>query len=59
MPVAILNAQTGKRLPIYGDVSSIRDWFFVWDHASALLLAVTKGEVGRNYEIAGETNLRT
>lgn len=61
VPVVILNALAGKPLPIYGDGSNIRDWLFVEDHADALLLAVTKGEVGRSYNIGGEnerTNLQ-
>ena len=61
VPVVILNALAGKPLPIYGDGSNIRDWLYVEDHADALLLAVTKGEVGRSYNIGGEnerTNLQ-
>lgn len=60
VPVVILNALAGKDLPIYGDGSNIRDWLYVEDHAEALLLAVTKGVVGRSYNIGGEnecTNL--
>jgi dTDP-glucose 4,6-dehydratase len=58
IPVAILNALAGKPLPIYGDGGNIRDWLFVEDHADALLLALTKGAVGRSYNIGGE-NERT
>ncbi|MVO17388.1 dTDP-glucose 4,6-dehydratase [Parasedimentitalea huanghaiensis] len=60
VPVVILNALAGKDLPIYGDGSNIRDWLYVEDHAEALILAVTKGVVGRSYNIGGEnecTNL--
>ncbi|MDB2609478.1 dTDP-glucose 4,6-dehydratase [Paracoccaceae bacterium] len=58
IPVVILNALAGKPLPIYGDGGNIRDWLFVEDHADALLLALTKGAVGRSYNIGGE-NERT
>jgi dTDP-glucose 4,6-dehydratase len=61
IPVVILNAIAGKPLPIYGDGSNVRDWLFVEDHADALLLVATKGEVGRSYNIGGEnerTNLQ-
>jgi dTDP-glucose 4,6-dehydratase len=61
IPVVILNAIAGKPLPIYGDGSNVRDWLYVEDHADALLLVVTKGEVGRSYNIGGEnerTNLQ-
>jgi dTDP-glucose 4,6-dehydratase len=58
MPVVILNALSGKPLPIYGDGGNIRDWLFVEDHADALLLVLEKGVVGRSYNIGGE-NERT
>jgi len=61
IPVVILNALAGKSLPIYGDGSNIRDWLFVEDHADALLLVATQGQLGRSYNIGGEnerTNLQ-
>jgi dTDP-glucose 4,6-dehydratase len=58
VPVIILNALAGKRLPIYGDGSNIRDWLYVEDHADALLLVLEKGAPGRSYNIGGE-NERT
>jgi dTDP-glucose 4,6-dehydratase len=61
IPVVILNALAGKPLPIYGDGSNVRDWLYVEDHADALLLVVSQGQVGRNYNIGGEnerTNLQ-
>lgn len=58
IPVVILNALAGKRLPIYGDGGNIRDWLFVEDHAEALLLVLEKGALGRSYNIGGE-NERT
>ena len=60
VPVIILNALAGKPLPIYGSGSNIRDWLYVEDHADALLLVLTKGKIGRCYNIGGEnesTNL--
>jgi len=61
IPVVILNALAGKPLPIYGDGSNVRDWLYVEDHADALLLLVSQGQVGRSYNIGGEnerTNLQ-
>ncbi len=61
IPVVILNALAGKPLPIYGDGSNVRDWLYVEDHADALLLVATKGQIGRSYNIGGEnerTNLQ-
>jgi dTDP-glucose 4,6-dehydratase len=50
----ILNALSGKNIPIYGNGSNIRDWLFVEDHAEALLHVLTTGEIGRSYNIGGE-----
>ena len=61
IPVVILNALAGKPLPIYGNGSNVRDWLYVEDHADALLLVVSQGQVGRSYNIGGEnerTNLQ-
>ena len=60
IPVVILNALSGKDIPIYGKGENIRDWLYVEDHADALLTVVTKGQIGRTYNIGGEneaTNL--
>ncbi len=53
IPVVILNALHGKPIPIYGDGKNVRDWLFVEDHADALLTVLTKGELGRSYNIGG------
>lgn len=53
IPLIILNALDGKALPVYGDGLQIRDWLYVEDHASALYMVVTKGEVGETYNIGG------
>jgi dTDP-glucose 4,6-dehydratase len=61
IPVVILNSLAGSPLPIYGDGSNVRDWLYVEDHADALLLLVSQGQVGRSYNIGGEnecTNLQ-
>lgn len=57
IPVVILNALAGKRLPIYGDGGNIRDWLYVEDHADALMLVLEHGALGRSYNIGGENEL--
>lgn len=60
VPVIILNALAEKDLPIYGDGGQVRDWIYVEDHADALMLVLSKGEIGRSYNVGGEnehTNL--
>ena len=60
IPLMILNAVQGKKLPIYGNGNQVRDWLFVDDHAQALYLALTRGEIGESYNVGGhnqKTNL--
>ena len=60
IPHMILSALQGKPLPVYGDGQNIRDWLHVEDHARALHLVLTQGQVGETYNIGGHnehTNL--
>ena len=50
IPLIILNALHGKKLPVYGDGSNVRDWLYVEDHARALLTILTRGRVGREIQ---------
>jgi len=58
IPVAILNALAGTPIPVYGQGENVRDWLYVEDHADALLTVLTKGRVGRSYNIGGENEAR-
>lgn len=61
VPLVILNALEGKPLPVYGNGDNVRDWLFVDDHAAALELVVTRGQVGESYNVGGRaerTNLQ-
>lgn len=53
IPLVILNALEGKPLPVYGKGIQIRDWLYVEDHARALVLVATQGEIGETYNIGG------
>ncbi len=53
IPLMILNALTGKPLPIYGDGMQIRDWLYVEDHCEAIWAILQKGMVGESYNIGG------
>ncbi|HXR88113.1 MAG TPA: dTDP-glucose 4,6-dehydratase [Stellaceae bacterium] len=53
IPLMILNALDGKKLPVYGQGSNVRDWLYVGDHAAALSLVLRQGRVGETYNIAG------
>ena len=53
IPLVIIKALRGERLPVYGKGENIRDWLFVEDHAAALVAVVERGEPGRTYLIGG------
>jgi dTDP-glucose 4,6-dehydratase len=53
IPLMIVNALSGKPLPIYGDGSNIRDWLYVEDHCRGIDLVMNKGNVGETYNIGG------
>ncbi len=56
----LLNAMEAKPLPIYGDGGHVRDWLYVEDHCSAILLALQRGQPGASYNVGGgneRTNL--
>jgi dTDP-glucose 4,6-dehydratase len=60
VPLMILNAIDGKRLPVYGRGANIRDWLYVGDHAAALAMVLRQGRLGETYNIGGgeeRTNL--
>ncbi|MFZ5877138.1 MAG: dTDP-glucose 4,6-dehydratase [Nitrospirota bacterium] len=60
IPLMILNALEGKKLPVYGDGKNVRDWLYVEDHCEAIWLILSKGKAGETYNIGGEcekTNL--
>lgn len=58
--MVILNAISGKSLPVYGKGDQIRDWLYVEDHARALVKVLIDGVDGETYNIGGhneKTNL--
>lgn len=53
IPLMIVNALTGKSLPVYGDGQQIRDWLYVTDHCSAIRRVLEAGIPGETYNIGG------
>ncbi len=58
IPLTILNALMGKKLPVYGQGTNVRDWLYVEDHARALDLIVSKGRPGETYNVGGRNERR-
>jgi len=60
IPHLIQCALHGEAIPIYGDGSNVRDWIYVEDHVSGILLAIERGVPGARYAFGGgneRTNL--
>ena len=55
IPLVILNALSGKPLPIYGTGENIRDWLHVEDHCEAIVAVLEKGAPGECYNIGGHS----
>jgi dTDP-glucose 4,6-dehydratase len=53
IPLMIVNALSGKALPVYGDGQQIRDWLYVKDHCSAIRRVLKQGTVGDTYNVGG------
>jgi len=53
IPKIILNALSGKPLPIYGDGQQIRDWLYVEDHCTAIRKVLEIGKLGETYNVGG------
>lgn len=57
----IVNALSGKPLPVYGKGDNVRDWLYVEDHCAAIDRIIRKGSAGEVYNIGGHmerTNLQ-
>lgn len=54
IPLAITNILEGKKVPVYGDGTQVRDWLHVEDHCRALVLILEKGALGETYCIGGK-----
>lgn len=53
IPLMIVNALSGKLLPVYGDGLQIRDWLYVKDHCSAIRRVLEAGRLGETYNVGG------
>ena len=54
IPLMILNALSGKPLPVYGDGQQVRDWLYVEDHCAAIRTVLAKGALGETYNVGGK-----
>jgi len=60
IPKSLDNLRNGKKIPLHGDGTYIRDWTYVKDNVSALMLLLESGTKNDTFNIAAEnfmTNL--
>lgn len=60
IPLFVTNLLEGKKVPLYGNGTNVRDWLFVLDHCRAIDYILMHGNIGEIYNIgSGEekTNL--
>ncbi len=58
IPLFIQNIVQEKPLPVFGNGQNIRDWLYVEDHAEAIDLIFSQGEVGETYNIGGNNEIK-
>jgi len=58
IPLIIKNILEGKKLPVYGDGSNVRDWLYVEDHCKAIDLVVLNGRTGQVYNVGGHNEMK-
>jgi dTDP-glucose 4,6-dehydratase len=54
IPLMIIKAMKGEKLPVYGDGMNVRDWIHVTDHNRAVLAVAEKGRDGEVYNIGAD-----
>ncbi len=57
IPLMIIKALAGERLPVYGDGLNVRDWIHVEDHCRAIELVLHKGQIGETYCVGGDNEI--
>ena len=57
IPLFLLNALSGRDLPIYGDGMNVRDWLHVEDHCRGIEACLSRGRPGETYNIGGGEEL--
>jgi dTDP-glucose 4,6-dehydratase len=58
IPLSVVKALRGEKLPVYGTGENVRDWLFVEDHARALTALVENARPGETYLVGGKAERR-
>lgn len=54
IPVIILKAISGEKIPVYGDGKNVREWLYVSDCVKGIMVAIEKGKPGEIYNIGSK-----
>lgn len=57
IPLFVIRALHGQKLPIYGDGMNVRDWLHVADHCRAIEACLQLGIPGETYNVGGGEEL--
>ena len=57
IPKTIGLCNENKKIPVYGDGTSVRDWIHVEDHCKAIMLVLEKGKSGESYNISSSNEV--
>lgn len=57
IPLFVTNLLDGRKVPLYGDGSNIRDWLHVSDHCRGIDMVLHHGRAGEIYHIGGGTEI--
>jgi dTDP-glucose 4,6-dehydratase len=58
IPFFITRLIDGKKVPVYGDGSQVREWIHCDDHAAGVLHALQHGRVGETYNVGDQNERR-
>ncbi|MEQ4303846.1 dTDP-glucose 4,6-dehydratase [Plantactinospora sp. B6F1] len=57
VPLFVTNLLDGRKVPLYGDGTNVREWMHVDDHCAAVQLVAEHGVPGETYNVGGGTEL--
>jgi len=54
IPLTIMKALKGDKIPVYGNGMNVREWLFVSDSAAGILKVLENGELGEVYNLGSQ-----
>lgn len=58
IPKTIISALLGRKIPIYGSGTQVRDWLYVIDFCKAIDLAIRSEKTGHVYNVSANSELQ-